>query len=162
MLVQRLANAKIHRQRITIKIHSRCAVKFGHQHRCLSHIKSADDSIEPLAPANTDPDWTEFRVGVKSSESFRDLKWNLKTRAVLGQTAAHGRLREVENDSWKHRHVDAAFFFVEKSPLHRRFRSAQTADRAMILAREQHRRGLQRELDMLADSVVQIDRRQIE
>jgi len=62
-------------------------VKLCHQHRRLRYFKAADDSVKPFAPANADANRTELRISVKPAERFRDLKWNLKTRAVVSQTA---------------------------------------------------------------------------
>ena len=49
--------------------------------------------------------------------------------------------------------------FVEKTPFHRGFGPAESADQPMSAALQEHRRRLQRELNVLADAVVQIDRR---
>src|SRR2546423_1159244 len=120
---QRLAHAKIHGQYLAGEIHSRSAVKFRHHSCPLGEIVAADNSIKPLAATNAAADRTELRVGMKAAESFRTLKRNLKTCSVFGQSATDRRSQDIEDGAWKHRYINAARFFVEKSPLQGRFRS---------------------------------------
>jgi hypothetical protein len=47
-------------------------------------------------------------------------------------------------------------------PLYRGFRPASPSDRAMIAAFQDRERRLQRELDVIAPAVVQVDRRRID
>ena len=47
-------------------------------------------------------------------------------------------------------------------PLYRGFRPANPSDRAMIAAFQDRERRLQRELDVIAPAVVQVDRRRID
>ena len=75
---------------------------------------------------------------MKSTEFLRDLKWNLKTRSIFGESAPDRGLRDVEDDARKHRHVEAALLFVEKTPFHGRLRPANPADHSMIAALQEH------------------------
>src|SRR6202023_2475702 len=111
-----VTHTEVHRQHVAREIHPRCTVKLGHQHRRLRDFITGDYAVEKFAASNAAGQGTEFAVDVPGSERFGDLKWNLKSRSVIGKTAANGRLRDVEDDSWKHRHVEAAFILVEKAP----------------------------------------------
>ena len=121
-------------------------------HGRFRQLHAADNSVNPFARDHGADERTEFRVGIESAEFLRELKRNLKTRAVLGKAAPDRGLRDVKNDARKHRHIEAALLLIEKPPFHRSFRSAEPADHSMIAALQKTRRGLQGELDVLADS----------
>lgn len=85
-----MTKPNVHGQDVAGEVHARRAMQFRHQHCRFRQLHPAHDSINPFASADSACERTEFCVGMKSTECFRNLKRDLKTGATFGQAVPDG------------------------------------------------------------------------